>query len=196
MPTMFVGFTATHVRQRPFRPPADQPMADHPACSPPGAQSHRQPPKRPAGYFLDYLAKRLLDWLLILLALGFLCPLMLFIAGAIKFDSPGPLITGQERIGARRRPQQGKIVWEQVPFVLYQFRTVAPDHSVTKVGCFLRRTSLDQLPQLWNIIKGDLTLIGPRPLLPAPLRSMAAVEQRLETIPGMFDPAYLRYEKS
>lgn len=196
MPTGFVGFNAAQSRRLRFMPPADQPVADDPGLPPVGTRLNGQQPMPPTDRSFLYLAKRLLDWLLILLALGFLFPLMLFIGVAIKLDSPGPLIIGQERIGLRRRWREGKVMWEQAPFLLYQFRTTAPDQSVTTVGRFLRRSCLDQLPQLWNIIKGDLTLVGPRPLLPPVSTWDAAEIQRpLGATPGMLDTDTFRFTK-
>lgn len=195
MPTVFVGFTHAQSRRLPFLPPSDQPSANDADLPPMRARLNGLPPM-PAGRAFHYLAKRLLDWLIIGLALGLLFPLMLLIGVAIKLDSPGPFIVGQERIGLRRRRRQGKIVWEQTPFPLYYFRTTSNGHAVTTVGRFLRRTSLDQLPQLWNIIKGDLTLVGPRPLLPPASRcDTLEVQHRLEAIPGMLDTDYLTYKK-
>lgn len=196
MPTVFVGFNHAQSCRLPFLPPSDQPVADDTGLPPIRTRLNGQPPPQPTGRAFHYLAKRLLDWLIIGLALGLLFPLMLLIGVAIKLDSPGPLISRQERIGLRRRRRQGKVVWEQAPFPLYYFRTTADGQAVTTVGRFLRRTSLDQLPQLWNIIKGDLTLIGPRPLLPpTSMGDTLAVQHRLEAIPGMLDTDYLTDKK-
>ena len=92
---------------------------------------------------------------------------MLIIALIIKIDDPGPAIFRQKRIGIGKRY-----------FQLYKFRSMKcntpdvpthlledPDQYISKVGRFLRKSSLDELPQLWNILKGDMSIIGPRPAL-------------------------------
>lgn len=93
---------------------------------------------------------------------------MVLVAVAVKLDSPGPVFFRQLRMGRH-----------SVPFVCYKFRsmvTSAPKecaandlqdraHMVTWVGNFLRKSSLDEVPQLWNVLKGDMSLIGPRPLI-------------------------------
>lgn len=112
--------------------------------------------------------KRILDIVFALIALFFLWPVMLLIALAVKLDSPGPVIFSQKRLGL-----YGKEFW------FYKFRSMyvntehigsgvyseKGDARVTKVGKFIRETSLDELPQLFNIIKGDMSCIGPRPPL-------------------------------
>jgi O-antigen biosynthesis protein WbqP len=111
--------------------------------------------------------KRLTDLLLTIGALTFLAPVFLFIAIIIKLDSPGPVFFRQKRVG-----QNGHL------FEIYKFRTMhtgTPDlptdqmlklpSPITKVGKFLRKTSLDELPQLINVIKGEMALVGPRPAL-------------------------------
>lgn len=117
------------------------------------------------GYFFW---KRLLDVLFSFLLLFFLALPMLFIACAVLFTSRGGAIFRQKRVGRNAET-----------FVCYKFRTMysyAPNNRptsdfsdaalyVTPVGRFLRRTSLDELPQLFNVLKGDMSLIGPRPLI-------------------------------
>ncbi len=112
--------------------------------------------------------KRILDVAGALLALALLFPLMLVIALAVKLDSPGRVIFRQERLG-----RDGRV------FRLFKFRTMwegsehrgsgvysdERDERVTRVGRILRRTSLDELPQLWNILHGDMSFVGPRPPL-------------------------------
>ena len=117
-------------------------------------------------YFFNRFVKRFFDILLCLIALIVLIPVWLIIAVAIKCDSKGPVLFAQER-----RTKGGRL------FKMYKFRSMVVnaesmgaglfnyenDPRVTKTGRFLRNTSLDELPQLWNVIKGDLSLVGPRP---------------------------------
>ncbi|AOF48251.1 capsular biosynthesis protein [Tetragenococcus halophilus] len=112
--------------------------------------------------------KRVLGFLLSLLGIIILSPILLIICLAIKIDSKGPIIFKQKRVGKNKKY-----------FNIYKFRTMKsetpkempthllnnPDVFITKVGKFLRKTSLDELPQLFNILKGDMAVIGPRPAL-------------------------------
>ena len=117
-------------------------------------------------YLLNKCLKRFFDIVLCAVALIVLIPILLVIAILIKADSKGPVLFIQER-----RTKNGRI------FKMYKFRSMVVnaenmgsglfnyenDPRVTKVGRFLRKTSLDELPQLWNVLKGDLSLVGPRP---------------------------------
>lgn len=112
------------------------------------------------------LFKRLSDLLLASIAMVLLAPLLALVALLVKLDSPGPALFRQKRHGFNHNL-----------FDIYKFRTMraeATDHSaeklvtkdderVTKLGRFLRRTSIDELPQLWNVLRGDMSLVGPRP---------------------------------
>ncbi len=152
-----------------------------------------------------YFTKRVLDVTLVLLSLLFVTPLVLVIAVVIKFDSRGPVIFAQERIGARRVKLNGREYWRITSFTFYKFRTMqvivdqrlhryhieayidgnkkktagsksdssrndtyklVGDPRVTRVGKVLRNLSLDELPQFWNVLKGDMSLVGPRPPIP------------------------------
>lgn len=112
--------------------------------------------------------KKIYDILFSLIGLVILSPLFLIIILAIKFDSPGPIFFKQRRIGIHK-----------TEFNILKFRTmridtpkdtpthllVNPEKYITKVGRFLRKTSLDELPQIINIVKGEMSIIGPRPAL-------------------------------
>ncbi|MFE5324058.1 sugar transferase [Paenibacillus sp. NPDC056579] len=114
------------------------------------------------------IVKRILDVVLSFLALVFFWPLFVLIAVLIKIDSKGPVLFKQRRIGKNKRE-----------FLILKFRTMRtdtpkempthllkdPEAYITKVGKFLRKTSLDELPQIINILKGDMSIIGPRPAL-------------------------------
>lgn len=143
--------------------------------------------------------KRLFDIIFSLIALIFLCPILLLVAIIIKAESPGPVIFKQERIGANGKP-----------FKMYKFRSMIADAEkfkddlmkenqrngpmfkikndprVTKVGYFIRRTSIDELPQLVNVLKGEMSIVGPRPSLP---KEVAQFEPwmltRLNVKPGL-----------
>lgn len=124
--------------------------------------------------------KRLMDILLSLPALIVLSPAMAVIALLVRITSPGPAIFRQKRSGKNLRE-----------FEIYKFRTMyvtapgdTPTHQlsgaqnyITPLGAFLRRTSLDELPQLWNILKGDMSIVGPRPPLPTQYDLIAAREK-------------------
>jgi len=122
--------------------------------------------------------KRIFDFTVAVLSIIILSPLMCVIALAVKIGSRGPVIFRQERCGMNNRP-----------FIMYKFRTMVEgaerkglgyelarnDDRITRVGNVLRNFSLDEIPQLVNIIKGDMSLIGPRPMIAA---QVAALDQR------------------
>ncbi|HHT63350.1 MAG TPA: sugar transferase [Clostridia bacterium] len=131
--------------------------------------------------FTDRIIKRLVDFSIALAGLLMTLPIMLIIALCIKVDSKGPVLFKQERVG-----KEGRI------FYLYKFRTMVhdaeklsgpvlsseDDRRVTRVGRVLRHTRLDELPQFFNVIKGEMSIIGPRPERPF------FVEQFNESIEG------------
>lgn len=114
------------------------------------------------------ILKRLGDISISLIAITLFCPLFILIAIAIKFDSKGPVIFKQKRFGIHKKT-----------FYVFKFRTMKvespkyvatrdlqnPEQWITRVGAFLRKTSLDELPQLCNILVGDMSIVGPRPVV-------------------------------
>lgn len=112
--------------------------------------------------------KKIIDRFLAFIGLIVLSPLFLILIVAIKLDSPGPIFFRQKRVGIHK-----------THFEILKFRTMRtdtpkdmpthmlknPDQYITKVGRFLRKTSLDELPQIINILKGDMAIVGPRPAL-------------------------------
>jgi len=118
---------------------------------------------------LNELGKRLIDVSASLFGLLLTWPLMLLTAIAVRFDSPGPILFSQERVGRDNKP-----------FTLYKFRSMcadaelqsgpvwatADDPRITRVGRFIRRLRLDELPQLFNVLSGDMSMVGPRPERP------------------------------
>ena len=139
-----------------------------------------------------FAVKRVIDTFIAGLALIVLFPLLLVLAIAVKLDSKGPAIFKQERIG-----KDFKI------YKMYKFRSMvvnaqnmgtgvycfAGDPRITRVGGFLRKTSLDELPQLWNIVKGDMAFVGPRsPVVghfPAYEELNGAYKRRFTVLPGI-----------
>ena len=112
--------------------------------------------------------KRGIDFVLSLVGIMILFPFLLILAAVIKLDSPGPVFFRQKRVGIHK-----------TYFQILKFRTMRsdtpkdmpthllknPEQYITKTGKFLRRTSLDELPQIFNILKGDMAIVGPRPAL-------------------------------
>lgn len=133
--------------------------------------------------------KRIFDFLMSLIAIIILSPVILIVALAVKFTSPGPMLFKQRRIGK-----------DNIEFEIYKFRTMRidtpnvpthllenPDQWITPVGKFLRKTSLDELPQLFNILKGEMSIVGPRPALynQIDLRDMRTAVGVHKLIPGL-----------
>jgi lipopolysaccharide/colanic/teichoic acid biosynthesis glycosyltransferase len=154
------------------------------------------PPQLPGRGYL--VCKRAFDVLVALVLLVVLLPVVLLCVIAITLDSPGPVLFAQRRTG-----QDGR------PFRMWKFRTmvrdaearkaelahlnilpppdfkIIDDPRITRVGKFLRRTSLDELPQLLNLLKGDMTLVGPRPTSFAAASCDLWHTARLEVRPGI-----------
>ncbi len=118
---------------------------------------------------LNWLAKRAVDVVTSLVALVVFSPIMLAAAIAVKCTSRGPVIFKQERIGLHNRPfkmYKFRTMEVQKPSVEEKGWTTKDDQRVTKVGKFLRRTSIDEFPQFFNVLKGDMSVVGPRPERP------------------------------
>jgi exopolysaccharide biosynthesis polyprenyl glycosylphosphotransferase len=147
----------------------------------------------------QFVIKRFMDILLSIIGILILLPVYAIISIAIKVNSKGPAIFKQVRIGKNHKP-----------FTIYKFRTMVvnaeqkreleidpekigdfvfqsrSDDRITKVGAFLRRTSLDELPQLFNVLIGNMSLIGPRPEIPDVVKFYPKeYEQRLLVSPGI-----------
>jgi len=147
--------------------------------------------------------KRVMDIALSLLALAVLSPVFLIVALLIKLDSPGPVLFKQERLG-----KNGK------RFTMLKFRSMCRDAEeqlhgmeehrqrgtfndvkqkfgdgdprVTRIGRYIRKTSIDELPQLLNILKGDMSIVGPRPLVSYEIEALTAYQRRRESLkPGI-----------
>jgi lipopolysaccharide/colanic/teichoic acid biosynthesis glycosyltransferase len=141
-------------------------------------------------------AKRLFDLFLSLIGLLVLSPLIAIVALLIKIDSEGPVFYQGERVG-----QFGK------PFRIYKFRTMVADGDkvgssstpdddprITRVGSILRRYKLDELPQLINVVKGEMSLVGPRPQVQWAVDLYTPEERQILTVrPGITDYASLRF---
>ncbi|HYY70467.1 MAG TPA: sugar transferase [Terriglobales bacterium] len=168
--------------------------------------------EQPKGLIL----KRAIDVVLAAIALTAFSPVFLLVAIAVKLSSPGEVVYTSQRVGRR-----GRI------FRCYKFRTmvanaealqsslqhlnerekvlfkISNDPRVTPLGRFLRRYSLDELPQLWNVLRGDMSLVGPRPPLASEVRHYEREHmRRLDALPGMTglwqvearrDPSFARY---
>jgi lipopolysaccharide/colanic/teichoic acid biosynthesis glycosyltransferase len=145
-----------------------------------------------------YLSKRIIDVIVSTIALIVFCPVMLLIAIFIHFDSHGPVIFTQKRVGSKRIKRNGRFQWEKTEFPFYKFRTmvdkadpsihptfinalineneqntsvmtgsdtnvkkIVKDPRVTRLGRFLRGSCLDELPHFWNVLRGDMSIVGP-----------------------------------
>ena len=149
---------------------------------------------------LSYGMKRMIDIFGSLVGMILLAPVFIAIGIAVKLSSPGPIIFSQIRVGCNGRH-----------FKFYKFRSMRQDAEalkaslaqqneskdgvifkmkddprITKVGKFLRRTSLDELPQLWNVFIGDMSLVGPRPPVPKEVQEYTLEDRkRLNVVPGL-----------
>ena len=143
--------------------------------------------------------KRTIDILGALLGIIILSPIWLIVALSIKIESKGPIFFAQKRVGKNEKV-----------FNMYKFRSMVSnaeelkvklqeqnemsgpmfkmkdDPRVTKVGKFIRKTSIDEIPQLWNILKGEMSLVGPRPSLPKEVKEFEPwMKRRLDVKPGL-----------
>lgn len=148
---------------------------------------------------IQFIIKRFFDFILSLIGIIILSPILLILFIAIKLDSKGPAIFKQVRVGVNGRE-----------FKIYKFRTMVvnaekkraleidpenldkfvfqskSDNRITKVGGFLRKTSLDELPQLFNVLIGNMSLVGPRPEIPDVVKFYPEnYKQRLMVVPGI-----------
>jgi len=142
------------------------------------------------------MMKRTFDILVSAAGLTLLSPIFLVVALLIKADSPGPIFFLQERVGRRFQP-----------FHIYKFRTMVPeaprlgklitageDPRITHVGRILRQTKVDELPQLVNVLKGDMSLVGPRPEVRQYVELFRPdYEEILQVSPGITDLASVHY---
>lgn len=170
-----------------------------------------------------YAVKRILDFAAALALLAILSPLMLLIAAAIYFYSPGPIFFRQERVGSRLVRVGSRTFWKRQAFTCYKFRTMkvnadssihqqyvkaliendpkgmteaqgqetevrklVNDPRIIRPGKLLRKLSFDELPQLWNVLRGDMSLVGPRPAIPYEVQYYKPWHlRRLEATPGL-----------
>ena len=112
--------------------------------------------------------KRFLDIVLSAAALLVLSPVLLIVAVAIKMDSKGPVLFKQKRVAKGKEHFQilkFRTMYADVPKDVPTHLLADPDSKITKIGRFLRKSSLDELPQIWNILVGEMSIIGPRPAL-------------------------------
>jgi lipopolysaccharide/colanic/teichoic acid biosynthesis glycosyltransferase len=143
--------------------------------------------------------KRSLDSIASLVGLLLASPVLLVVAVVVKSTSPGPVLYRQERVGLG-----GQL------FRIFKFRTMyqdadkrggaaitsSGDPRVTTVGRWLRRLKLDELPQLWNVLKGEMSLVGPRPEVPRYVQSYSSAQRRVLSVrPGITDLASISYRR-
>jgi exopolysaccharide biosynthesis polyprenyl glycosylphosphotransferase len=175
--------------------------ADRGAVVPPAGAASRPGSARTVAARLDAVAKRALDVVGALVLLVLLAPLLVLIALAVRLDSPGPALFRQTRAGRHGRPfQMLKFRSMYVDadervhaaYMRDRIRNGLPllklqhDPRVTRVGRWLRATSLDELPQLINVLRGEMSLVGPRPALPYEVELYDdRVRRRLAVLPGI-----------
>jgi exopolysaccharide biosynthesis polyprenyl glycosylphosphotransferase len=147
-----------------------------------------------------YLTKRLIDIVASIILLILLTPLFMLIMLLIYINSPGPVFYKQTRVGrwgklftmwkfrsmyldADARLKEIMAANEMTGGVIFKMKN---DPRIIPIGRFIRKASIDELPQLWNVLKGDMSLVGPRPALPSEVNQYSLQDrQRLEVIPGI-----------
>lgn len=174
-------------------------------------------------FTFNHFAQRALDIALASLMLAAAAPVMLAVALLVKFDSPGPILYSQTRVGLNRRkgerrtssiresrPDRRQDSAFGKPFPIYKFRSMRTDAEkngaawcrvgdsrITRLGRILRQTHLDELPQLFNILTGDMSIVGPRPERPEFIVKLAQeiphYHKRLHMKPGLTGLAQVRH---
>ena len=142
------------------------------------------------------MIKRAFDIVVSFVGLVGLFPLMLLVAALIKLDSSGPVFFRQERIGRGFRPFQILKFRTMIDNAQTKGRliTLAQDPRITRVGRILRHTKIDELPQLINVLNGDMSLVGPRPEVRRYVEAFQKdYEEILQVRPGITDLASLKY---
>jgi lipopolysaccharide/colanic/teichoic acid biosynthesis glycosyltransferase len=178
--------------------------------------------RRSLGRIVSGHVKRMVDSVIAAVALVAFSPVMLLTALAIRRESSGPILYSQVRVGLDRRRRRGYAVAMNGgerrehtgygrPFRIYKFRSMVQgaekgtgavwcaenDARITKVGNFLRRTHLDELPQLVNVLRGEMSMVGPRPERPEFVERLATeipgYRQRSSVLPGITGLAQVKY---
>jgi lipopolysaccharide/colanic/teichoic acid biosynthesis glycosyltransferase len=162
-----------------------------------------------------FIAKRVMDFIVSSILIVAFAPILLLVAIAIRLDSKGPALFIQERVGAKRVSRSGITTWEIRKFKIYKFRSMytnadqsihkahierwvkgedaakekhngGKDPRITRVGHFIRKTSLDELPQLFNVWLGQMSMVGPRPVPGYEVAQYSDKDrERLAATPGM-----------
>jgi lipopolysaccharide/colanic/teichoic acid biosynthesis glycosyltransferase len=162
-----------------------------------------------------FLLKRVMDFIISSILIVAFAPILLLVAIAIRLDSKGPALFIQERVGAKRVTRSGITTWEVRKFKIYKFRSMytnadqsihkahierwvkgedaakekhngGKDPRITRVGYFIRKTSLDELPQLFNVWLGQMSMVGPRPVPGYEVAQYSDKDrERLAATPGM-----------
>ncbi len=142
------------------------------------------------------LLKRTFDILASFFGLIILSPLLLVAGLLVRFSSEGPVLFRQERTGRHG-----------IPFTIYKFRTMFVDHGgssvsvkgekrITPIGAVLRKFKIDEFPELWNILIGDMSFVGPRPDMPEYAARLQGKQREILTVrPGLTSPASIKYAR-